>query len=350
LFDIKTDKLLPDFLRVLLNTEILQSQIKAKGSTNYSAVRPGDVLNWEIPLPGINEQRIIAKHYLKTKGKSVLLEKEYDRQNKLISQLRQALLKKAVEGTLMPQDPNDEPASKLLEGIKAEKKILIKEGKLKSDKPLIPIKPEEIPFAIPGNWVWCKLGDITTKIGSGSTPRGGDYSTSGIPFFRSQNIYNSGLQYDDIKLISTELHKKMLGTQVSANDLLLNITGGSLGRCAKTPNNFNVGNVSQHVCIIRTFRVDADYFHKLILSPYFQYMIFSSTTGAGREGLPKYNLENFLIPLPPLLEQYRILTKLNKLMEYCDSLEKQINQSISQANLLTQSVLLEALQPEEVEN
>jgi len=146
LFDIKTDKLLPDFLRVLLNTEILQSQIKAKGSTNYSAVRPGDVLNWEIPLPGINEQRIIAKHYLKTKGKSVLLEKEYDRQNKLISQLRQALLKKAVEGTLMPQDPNDEPASKLLEGIKAEKKILIKEGKLKSDKPLIPFKPEEIPF------------------------------------------------------------------------------------------------------------------------------------------------------------------------------------------------------------
>ena len=80
-------------------------------------------------------------------------------------------------------------------------------------------------------------------------------SESGIPFFRSQNVYNDGLVYDDIKYISEEVHKSMIGTEVQAKDLLLNITGGSLGRCAIVPDEFHKGNVSQHVCILRTIVV-----------------------------------------------------------------------------------------------
>ena len=137
----------------------------------------------------------------------------------------------------------------------------------------------------------------------------------------------------------------MNGTIVYPNDILLNITGGSMGRCALVPNEFNEGNVSQHVCIIRPLGVSNIFYHKVVLSPFFQNFIFSSTTGAGREGLPKYNLEQFLIPLPPLSEQHRIVQKLEQLMQTCDELEASIKQSKEQNEKLLQQVLREALSP-----
>ena len=222
----------------------------------------------------------------------------------------------------------------------------IKEEKSKSgkkEKPLPPIKPEEIPFKIPKDWVWCRLGEICSKIGSGSTPKGSNYSKEGFPFFRSQNIYDNGLIFEDITFISDEVQKQMFGTVVYANDILLNITGGSLGRCALVPNDFNEGNVSQHVCIIRPISTENKYLHYLILSPFFQFFIFNSTTGAGREGLPKCNLEQFPIPLPPLSEQQRIVAKLEQLMAYCDQLETSIKESKQQNEKLLQQVLREAL-------
>ena len=87
-------------------------------------------------------------------------------------------------------------------------------------------------------WSWCTISDICSKNGSGSTPRGSNYTETGIPFFRSQNVYNDGLVYDDIKYIAKDIHQSMIGTEVLPKDLLLNITGGSLGRCAVVPSNF----------------------------------------------------------------------------------------------------------------
>jgi type I restriction enzyme S subunit len=231
-----------------------------------------------------------------------------------------------------------ESGADLLQKIKAEK------GKNKKEKELLPIKAEEIPYKIPNNWVWCRLGKICTKIGSGSTPNGSNYASEGKPFFRSQNIHNNGLVYDDIKFITDEIHKQMNGTTVYANDILLNITGGSMGRCALVPNDFEEGNVSQHVCIIRPLKVNVAFYHRLILSPFFQQNIFSSTTGAGREGLPKYNLEQFLIPLPPLSTQHRIVEKVSSLMQFCDHLEASIQTSARSNEQLLQQVLREALQ------
>jgi type I restriction enzyme S subunit len=138
----------------------------------------------------------------------------------------------------------------------------------------------------------------------------------------------------------------MNGTVVLANDILLNITGGSMGRCALVPNDFVEGNVSQHVCIIRPLLLNNLFLHKLVLSPYFQKLIFSSTSGAGREGLPKYNLEQFIIPLPPLHEQEQIVAKLKDLMEFCDGLEQSIKESQVYNEKLLQQVLREALQGE----
>ena len=111
----------------------------------------------------------------------------------------------------------------------------------------------------------------------------------------------------------------MIGTEVLPNDLLLNITGGSLGRCAIVPYYIDRGNVSQHVCIIRPIIVKAEYLHLFILSSFFTRTM--KITGSGREGLPKYNLENMLLPLPSLSEQARIVDEVAKWNKIIDEIE-----------------------------
>ncbi|WP_181979072.1 restriction endonuclease subunit S, partial [Phocaeicola plebeius] len=191
---------------------------------------------------------------------------------------------------------------------------------------------ENVPFEIPENWVWTDIENICSKIGSGSTPRGSNYSSKGIPFFRSQNIYNNGLVYEDIKFISEDIHQTMIGTEVLPNDLLLNITGGSLGRCAIVPANFQRGNVSQHVCIMRPILVVSEYFHAFVLSSSFSKSI--KITGSGREGLPKYNLERIFFPLPPLTEQYRIVSEIEHWFALINQIEQDkldLQEAIKQA-------------------
>ena len=239
--------------------------------------------------------------------------------------LRQKILDLAIHGKLVPQDPNDEPASVLLERIRAEKERLIKEGKIKRSQKTTKTSDaacdkQEVPFEVPSGWVWTTLDEICSKIGSGSTPRGSNYSEDGIPFFRSQNVHNEGLVYEDIKFISNATHQSMIGTEVCSKDLLLNITGGSLGRCAIVPDDFLVGNVSQHVCIIRTICVLPSYVHAFILSSLFKKSM--SITGSGREGLPKYNLEKMYLSLPPLAEQQRIVEEIERWFKLIDIIEQ----------------------------
>ena len=191
---------------------------------------------------------------------------------------------------------------------------------------------ENVPFEVPKGWVWTDIENICSKIGSGSTPRGSNYSSKGIPFFRSQNIYNNGLVYEDIKFISEDIHQTMIGTEVLPNDLLLNITGGSLGRCAIVPANFQRGNVSQHVCIMRPILVVSEYFHAFVLSSSFSKSI--KITGSGREGLPKYNLERIFFPLPPLTEQYRIVSEIEHWFALINQIEQDkldLQEAIKQA-------------------
>lgn len=315
-----------------------------------NALRFDDLAKIELTLPSIEVQNAFVENFKKKEEKLELLKQHYSYQLTQLENLNQAILQEAVQGKLVKQDPKDEPASELLKRIKAEKATLRQaQGKGKKEKPLRPIKPEEIPFEIPENWVWCRLGEICSKIGSGSTPKGSNYSKRGFPFFRSQNIYNEGLVYDDIKFVSDEVQKQMNGTIVLANDILLNITGGSMGRCALVPEDFKEGNVSQHVCIIRPLQVDRNYFHKIVLSPYFQKFIFSSTTGAGREGLPKYNLEQFAIPLPPLSEQKRIVAEIEKQLAKTKQLKEHIIANQQATEQLLKALLHQAFEVKEME-
>jgi type I restriction enzyme S subunit len=242
-----------------------------------------------------------------------------------VPRLRKFILDLAVRGKLVQQNANDEPAS-LLAGRASRLALSL-------DSPP--------PFSIPTSWVWVRLGDICSKTGSGSTPRGGKsvYQASGVPFLRSQNVYNDGLRLDDVAYISQDTHERMSGTAVAPNDILLNITGGSIGRSCIVRNDLGEANVSQHVAIIRVAIADIHlYLHRLILSPYFQSFVISEQTGAGRGGLPKNRMDQLPVALPPLAEQHRIVARVDELMEVCDRLEaKQRDRIVSRDRLAAAS-------------
>lgn len=236
-----------------------------------------------------------------------------------IPRLRSFILDLGVRGKLVEQNTKDEPASKLIDRIEAKKSPSgVARGNTKLGA------SDEVPFEIPPNWVWNRLGNLCSKTGSGSTPRGGKsvYKQNGVPFIRSQNVYNDGLRLDEVAYISHQTHEKMSGTALEPGDLLLNITGGSIGRCCVVPSGLGEANVSQHVAIIRV-AIDGIqcYLHKLILSPYFQSFVLSEQTGAGRGGLPKNRMDRIPVAVPPFAEQYRIVAKIDELMSLCDRLE-----------------------------
>lgn len=167
-----------------------------------------------------------------------------------------------------------------------------------------------------------RIKDLATKVGSGVTPKGGVsvYQDNGIPLFRSQNVTNDGFLLDDIAYISEEIHKSMIGTRLMPNDVLLNITGASIGRCYYLPKNFKEGNVNQHVCIIRpkVNVVIPAFLYYNIISAVGQQMIDVCQTGANREGLTKEDICNFEFDIPSLADQQRMVTYLDTKLSEID--------------------------------
>ncbi|ROL64984.1 restriction endonuclease [Pseudomonas protegens] len=259
-----------------------------------------------------------------------------------IKKLRELILELAVRGKLVPQDPSDEPASELLKRIAEGKARLVAEGKIKKQKALAEITEEEKPFVIPTRWEWVRLDSLLKKIGAGSTPLGGKqaYVADGIKFLRSQNVWNEGLRLHDVAFIPEATHQKMSGTHVEAGDLLFNITGASIGRCATVPSDFDTGNVSQHVTIIRPVSSDTQPFlHVVLVSQLVQQTVMDVQVGVSREGLSIGKLAQFLIPFPPLAEQHRIVAKVDELMALCDRLEAQQADAESAHTQLVQALL-----------
>ena len=258
-----------------------------------------------------------------------------------IPSLRRFILDLAVRGRLVPQDSKEEPASALLSRIK------LKIGRSSTTARGNTADHQE-NFELPSGWVWTDLGTICSKTGSGSTPRGGKevYLSSGVIFLRSQNVYDDGLRLDDVAYIDPSTHSKMAGTAVRAGDLLLNITGGSIGRCCLVPPSFKEGNVSQHVAIIRVAADEIQNFlHCVIRSPYFQEHVLGQQTGAGRGGLPKNRMDRIRLALPPVAEQKRIVQRANELILLSDQLEASLAAVEDARRGLLKALLNEALPP-----
>lgn len=220
---------------------------------------------------------------------------------------------------LSTQDKIIELKEKLLEQKQEQKKLLL--NILLSDK--------QNPRIGQNGWKFVKLGEICQKIGSGSTPKGGRevYLDSGIPIIRSQNVLNGILDMKDVAYISMEQHQKMKGTWVCPNDILLNITGASIGRSCVVPKNIQAANVNQHVCIIRLKNgVNPIFICDIILSDKIQKQIQLFSAGGGRQGLNFQQIAAFKILLPPLPEQQAIAEVLSTADKEIDLLKSEIEQ------------------------
>jgi type I restriction enzyme S subunit len=313
-----------EYLLWYLQLEQVSMKKKASGGVQ-SFVSLSFLRNYIMPLPPLEEQkRIVAKieelmPYVEQYGEAHSKFEVFNK--KFPEDMKKSILQYAIQGKLVEQRDKEGTAEELYKQIQVEKAKLIKEGKIKKEKPLTEITEEEIPFDIPESWKWVRLGSICEKIGSGSTPTGGKsvYKESGIKFLRSQNIYNNGLRIEEVAYISEEQNKQ--GSIVKPRDILLNITGGSIGRCALVPDDFDIANINQHVMIIRNIVPENRFFlHYVLISPYVQSMIMSVQVGVSREGLSAEKLKDFLIPIPPFEEQKRIAAKIEELIPFCQLL------------------------------
>lgn len=335
-----------EYLKFLLLTDFIRNcYLDLISGFNSPSITQEQFVNTLVPLPPLVEQERIVSFLndlekdslkngesyfdLNVEQKIINLQKsqltglvissEISQQLELVRQLRQAFLREAMQGKLVPQDDADEPAEILLEKIKAEKEKLIAEKKIKKDKPLPEIKPEEIPFEIPNNWTWCRLGEIITMIyGSGLT-KAQTKPNADFPVFGSNGIVGF---YDEFL---TDKRAIIIGRKGSSGAL----------------------NISEKP----SWTTDVAYYTEEInnLDFSFLYYLLSNLNldklGKGiKPGLNRSEAYNLSVPLPPLAEQKRIVEKLEKLMKYCDELEANIRESKQRAETLLQIALKEALE------
>ena len=233
--------------------------------------------------------------------------------------LRQKILDLAIHGKLVPQDPNDEPASVLLERIKAEKERLIKEGKIKRSKKSAKTSDtphyENVPFEVPEGWVWCKLEDIA-YVASGSTPDKTCFVENGIPYIKMYNLRNQKIDFAyHPQYITEEVHNgKLLRSRTEVGDLIMNIVGPPLGKLAIIPSTLPQANFNQAAVLIRPYKF------KEVLVPYLKAYLeemseinsIATRGSAGQVNISLTQSQNMRIPLPPLKEIERIINEIVK--------------------------------------
>ena len=311
--------ILPQYLVYCLTNSYVDHVINKRSyGIKMPRVDVGFMVNLPIPLPPVEEQQRIVdivQSAFKEIEQLEVLQAGYANNG---TTLKKKLIDAGIQGKLTRQLPKDGTAEELFAEIQIEKQKLIKEKKIKKEKVLADISEEEIPFEIPSSWKWVRLGDICSKISSGNTPaggsKGGAYVTEGYCFFREQNIYNDGIHNDGMVYITEELLNTRPNSTVLPKDILLNITGGSIGRCALIPDDFSRGSINQHILIIRV--VDPRirfYIHKCLCSPYYQKLIMGNVVG-DKDGFSAGRCKNTLIPLPPIAEQIRIVDKIDELL------------------------------------
>ena len=223
---------------------------------------------------------------------------------------------------------------KMIDLLNERKQIIINNAVTKGLNPDAPMKDSGVEWIgeIPEHWEVMKLKHVTSKIGSGSTPRGGAevYQDSGIMFLRSQNVYNDGLKLDDVAHIVDGVHQKMKGTQVKYNDILYNITGGSIGRCCCYDRE-DEANVNQHVSIVRPKGIIAKYLMYNLQSDNAQRQLRETLKGGNREGLAAVTFKEFLILTCPKEEQNQIVSHIERMFV---NIDRAISNATKQISLL----------------
>ena len=288
------------------------------------------------PLPPINEQhRIVAKieellPYIERYGKA---EEHLTAINTTFPEaLKKSILQEAVQGKLVPQDPDDEPASVLLERIRAEKQVLIKAGKIRKDKhesaiitrDKIPYEiingkerclADEVPFEIPDSWCWCRLGTIF-QHNTGKTLNSSNHQGTMMQYITTSNLYWDRFELDKLRemlFTDSEVEK----CTVTKGDLLV-CEGGDIGRAAIWNYDYPM-RIQNHIHRLRSYAPVEVYFFYYVFYLYKRAGLIGGK-GIGIQGLSSNAIDKLLIPLPPLAEQKKIVAKIEELMQYCDKL------------------------------
>lgn len=283
-----------------------------------------------IPLPPLAEQQRIVE-----KLEQILpLVEEYGKNEEKLSKLnstlpdkiKQSILQHAVQGKLVPQNPNEESASELLKRIKAEKEQLIKDGKIKKEKPLPPITEDEIPFKIPSSWEWCRVNDIGVykkgPFGSALTkkifvPKGNDT----VKVYEQKNAIQKDYTLGEYYISKEYYEKSMKGFTVSSGDIIVSCAG-TIGETYVMPENIELGIINQALMRMTiTKEIDLKYFLM-----YFDIILKRDSKtyskGSAIKNIPPFEIfKPMLVPLPPLAEQQRIVTKVEELLNIVDKLK-----------------------------
>ena len=298
------------------------------GTANQGNLGSENIKTIPIPLPPLAEQkRIVAAiekfmPLIEEYGKK---ETELKALNEQIGTLtKKAILQEAVQGKLVPQIAAEGNAKDLLEEIKKGKSKLIKEGKIKKEKPLPEITEDEIPFDIPESWCWCRFSEIFQIING---DRGKNYpakstlSKQGIPFISALNLKNNTVEKDDQLLCVSESQYNKLGSgKLEKGDMVVCIRG-SLGKHGIFP--FEKGAIASSLVIVRQFN-NSEILYKFLNiyldSSLFNQEIKNYDNGTAQPNLAAESFKQFLFPLPPLAEQKRIVVAIEKMLSLCEKL------------------------------
>lgn len=359
------------FLWRWIQSPAVQSEIEnlASGTTNQIELNTSTVINHLVPLPPLCEQdRIVAKidelmkrcdelerlQASRTENRTrvnaaavyqllnvaepgehrkaaAFIGKHFEElytSKESVSELRKAILQLAVMGKLVPQDPNDPPASELLKQIRAERSHLLEEGEIKVSKPTPPITSEETPFHLPRGWEWIRIADVAQLITSGSRDWAKYYAPSGAIFLTMGNLSRGTyeLRLDTIRYVSPPNDSEGARTRLEAGDLLISITG-DVGNLGLIPEDFGEAYINQHTCLLRIMPACRNrYFPELLRSPLAKTQFDAPQRGI-KNSFRLGDVGEMIVPLPPLPMQRRIVSKVDQLMSLCDSLERQIDDS-----------------------
>lgn len=256
-----------------------------------------------------------------------------------VAQLRKAILQLAVTGRLVPQDPNDPPASELLEEIEAERLRLVRTGKIKTPKPLPPIKPEEVPYQLPPGWEWARVAELT-DVGTGSTPEttNQDFYGGSIPWYTSSATNDLFAPMPD-KFITEKAISETNCKVFPAGSLMVAMYGQGKTR-GQVSEIVIPGATNQAVAALVFFRSSEGikkYLKYFFIKIYDEIRLLAE--GAAQPNLNIGKIKETLVPLPPLSEQHRIVARIDRLMALCDTVDQKITDATDKQTELLRAVM-----------
>jgi type I restriction enzyme S subunit len=353
-YEYNAEKIDIEFLKHFLKSpefiEALKEQVPGGIKTE---IKPKHILPLKVCIPTeIKDQQRVVKFLDQQNSKLDIQSNEFNNQLFLVKQLRQSFLREAMQGKLVPQDPNDEPASVLLEKIKAEKEQLIKEKKLKRGNASSQTLSKVEEWIIPNSWVETKTDDIffVTKLAGFEYTKHINLCESGeIPVVRAQNVRPFNLDKTNLLYIDKKTSELLERCALTKESLLVTFIGAGIGDVARFCESER-WHLAPNVAKLEPFEdceelYNLKFLNYFFISQYGREEIFKHVKATAQPSLSMGTIRDIDIPLPPLSEQQRIVTILDELMKLCDNLEASIKESQQQNELLLQQVLREALEP-----